>query len=645
MRYLAAVQIITAGMVAVSLSPAIEPALGAPTWQVREQTADQQVNHVLSRLTFGARPGDVEKVRQMGVDKWIDLQLHPERIDDALTDQFVRISYPTVAKTAAELVQDYPQPPNAQKAQSASVTRADSQAVQQMQRQMREVASRVNQELPSAQVARAVMSEKQLYEIMVEFWENHFSVFAQKGQVRYYLTDYDRMIRENALGNFRVLLGGVAKSPAMLFYLDNHQSAADSNHRNLIQVMCGLPANAVVRPQDGRGRGINGNIGNPDPCAGAQLGRGRLLAPTPNNAQRRRPGLNENYARELMELHTLGVDGGYTQKDIIEVARALTGWTIANPQQNPVFIFRAEMHDAEVKKVLGTTLPGGRGIQDGEQVLDIVASHPSTATFIATKLARRFVADSPSVALVKRAAATFTRTKGDIREVVRTIVTSPEFFSADAYRSKLKTPFELVTSTMRAMNSLPDPSPAAAQLIGTLGQQIFGKETPNGYPDVADQWMNTGSILNRINFGTAVAAGGLPAVKLERWPSTEKLLNATREQQVDGVVAALLGGSVSADTRTILMTGENPLLAANAGAATDSSMMGGAMQPPPAGRAGRAAARAARAGGAGLPPAQAARAARAGRDGGALARGPAVNLKGLPQVIGLALGSPEFQRR
>jgi hypothetical protein len=366
------------------------------------------------------------------------------------------------------------------------------------------------------------------------------------------------------------------------------------------------------------------------------MGRGRILAP--NAPGRRRAGLNENYARELMELHTMGVDGGYTQQDVIEVARALTGWSIQNPQQNPVFVFRPETHDAEPKLVLGQRLPGGRGIEDGEAVLDIVASHPATARFIASKLARRFVSDSPSTALVERAAATFTRTRGDIREVVRVIVTSPEFFSTESYRSKVKSPFELVASTMRAMNALPDPSPRSAQLVAQLGQPIFGKETPNGYPDVADQWMNTGAILNRINFGTAAAAGTVPGLTLDRWPATEKLRSAPREEQVDGVIVALLGGAVSHDTREILMGGSNPLVT---GAAADSNTMSSGMAQPP-GRRGRAG----RAGRAGQPPAGAGgRAGRAGRAAAAILGRGAVNLQGLPQIIGLALGSPEFQRR
>jgi uncharacterized protein (DUF1800 family) len=617
-----------------------ERAVAAPQMQLqlREQTADQQVNHVFSRLAFGARPGDVEKVRAMGVDAWIESQLNPEKIDDRSTDQFVRLSYPTLSMSAAEVVAAFPRPQQAP-ARAAAMGGADSARnaamLQQQQQQQRAMNARLNQEMPSAQLARAVMSERQLYEVMVQFWENHFSVFQNKGQVRYYLTDYDRAIRQHAMGDFRELLGVVARSPAMLFYLDNHQSVADANRRTTIHMMCGLPPTAVVRPQDGRGRGVG--AGSADPCAGAQLGRGRLLPPA--NQQRRATGLNENYARELMELHTMGVDGGYTQQDIIEVARALTGWGIQNPQQNPVFAFRPESHDAEAKTVLGQRFPAGRGIEDGEMVLDLVASHPSTARFIATKLARRFVADSPSVALVERAAETFTRTRGNIRETLRTIVTSPEFFSADAYRSKVKTPFELVASTMRAVNSLPDPTIRSAQFVTQLGQPLFGKETPNGYPDVADQWMSTGAILNRINYGTAVAAGGT-GLTLDRWPAAAALRNAPRAEQVDGVIAALLAGSVSADTRAILMGGENPFLAANAGAVTDSTMMTGNMQPPPAGRAGRAG-RAARAG----QPPQAGALAGRGRAAGNLARGPVVNLEGLPQVIGLALGSPEFQRR
>jgi uncharacterized protein (DUF1800 family) len=466
---------------------------------------------------------------------------------------------------------------------------------------------RVTAELQSAKVARALLSERQLEEVMVDFWENHFSVFMGKGQVRYYLSDYDRAIRAHAMGNFRDLLEAVAKSPAMLFYLDNAQSAVEPDRPTLVaQQTAARRRRGAVRPPVTPPVGVG---------AGQPMVAGMVL-------QQRRRGLNENYARELLELHTLGVDGGYTQQDVINVARALTGWTIDNPRTGGRFVFRPAMHDAGAKVVLGVTLASGRGIEDGEQVLDIVAQHPSTARFIATKLARRFVSDSPPPALVDRAAATFTRTNGNITEVVRTIVTSPEFFSADAYRSKVKTPFEVVVSTLRALNAMPDPTVRTAQAVRTLGQPLFGKETPNGYPDVADAWLNTGAILNRINFGTLVAAGRLPGVRLERWPVTRTVATAPREQQVDAVITSLLGGAVSPDTRAILITGRNPFLDANPGAAAMDTTMVVDEDPP------------AMMGGDMRPNRRRANANRA-----------EPQLEGFAQVVGLALGSPEFQRR
>ena len=572
------------------------PALAEP----REQTADQQVMHALSRLTFGSRPGDVQRVREMGVDRWIAAQLSPRTIPDGDAEAFLR-RYPSLSMTAPELLKEYTAGQELRRMllerDSGRVSAADSIAI----RQATQEALRLAAEIQSARVARAVLTERQLEEVMVDFWENHFSVFMNKGQVRYFLTDYDRAIRPHALGRFRDLLGVVAKSPAMLFYLDNAQSAVEPDRPTLgTQQIAARRGRAVRRPPAGQ---------NPP---------GQM--PPAGLGQQRRRGLNENYARELLELHTLGVDGGYTQQDVINVARALTGWTIDNPRTGGSFVFRPAMHDAGAKTVLGVALPAGRGIEDGEQVLDIVARHPSTARFIATKLARRFVSDSPPPALVERAAATFTRTDGDIREVVRTIVTSQEFFSASAYRSKVKTPFELVTSTLRALNALPDPTPRTAQIVRTLGQPIFGKETPNGYPDVADAWLNTGAILNRINFGTLVAAGQVPGVRLDRWPTARTVASAPREQQVDAVISSLLGGAVSPDTRAILITGRNPFLDANAGAAMDSTIVD---DDPPAMM------------GANARPMR--RAAAANR------RAP--QLDGLAQVIGLALGSPEFQRR
>jgi uncharacterized protein (DUF1800 family) len=531
-------------------SPGPTPLVVVAPTEPREQTADQQVQQALGRLGFGARPGDVAKVRAMGVDQWIARQLAPDQIDDRVADS-VLASYEGLRIPTAELVAAYVQGQQAlRQLQRQAAERGDSAGRRDLRAeamredpQLRERLRRTRRvvgDVQSARLARAVTSERQLQEVMTDFWSNHFSVFAGKGQTRLFIPSYDRdVIRPNALGRFRNLLGAVATSPAMLFYLDQWQSAADSTH-------------ATLSPQR----------------------RPRL----------RGRGLNENYARELLELHTLGVDAGYTQQDVIEVARAFTGWTM-NPRLQATFIFRPEIHDADRKTVLGHELPAGRGVEDGEAVLDLLARDPRTARFISRKLAIRFVSDDPPAALVERASAVFLRTDGDIREVVRAIVTSPEFFSRAAYRSKVKSPFELVASALRAVGAQADTSPRTAQAVALLGQPIYGHQAPNGWPETGESWMNTGAILNRINFGLALAANRLPNASVANWSDAERLRTATREAQVDAVIAAFLGGRASPDTRQILLDGQNPLATQAAGTS------------------------------------------------------------GLAQVVGLAIGAPEFQRR
>jgi len=579
-------------------APAPEPFASGP----RTQTADQQGVHVLARLTFGPRPGDLERVRAMGVDRWIDEQLHPERIDDSRAESWLG-RFETLQKTAGELESEYQNPgvlANQLAARNGgALTRDDSAALQAARLRFR----RMVEEVPVSHVARALLSDRQLEEVMTDFWLNHFSVFAGKGaREQFYLADYEnRVIRPRVLGKFRDLLGAVAKSPAMLFYLDNWESAADSARPRLVDVRAAAAQRAARRR-----------------FPAASPPRSPAAVPIP---RRVRAGLNENYGRELLELHTLGVDGGYTQQDVINAARALTGWTIAAPRQGGGFTFAPAMHDAGEKHLLGHTLRAGRGIEDGEELLDIVARHPSTAHFIAYKLARRFVSDTPSAALVARAAATFTRTDGDIREVVRTIVTSPEFFARESYRAKVKTPFEVVISALRALDAQPDTTPRTAQVIAGLGQPVFGHQTPDGWPETADRWMGTGAILNRINFGLLLASGHLPGANPMTFPGVERVRQAPREQQVDEVVNAFLGGDVSPVTRAVLLTGRNPLLEAAApGESTAAPLTtpDATMSPPP--RSGRRLAQ-----------------ARAGV--------PLPQLGGLAQMVGLALGSPEFQRR
>ena len=584
---------IVAALTGLACAPAAsQNGAGAPEPTVlaeaREQTADQQVRHVLNRVAFGARPGDVERVRAVGVDRWIALQLQPSRIRDTAGER-IAAGLPTLGMSSRELLERYP-PPQVVRArqQKSDMSREDSVAIRRSAQESR----RLLADMQIAKVARAVASERQLEEVVVDFWENHFTVFAGKGPERYFIAAYEReSIRPHALGNFRDLLGAVAKSPAMLFYLDNWQSSVEE----------GRP-----RTED-RGSAVRGRRRNARPA----LPRSSVLG---------RRGLNENYARELLELHTLGVDGGYTQQDIVNVARAFTGWTLEQPRRAGGFVFRPAMHDAGEKTVLGQRLAAGRGMEDGEQVLDIVARHPSTARFIAEKLARRFVSDDPPASLVDRAAETFRRTDGDIREVVRTIVTSQEFFATAAYRAKVKSPFELAVSALRAMNATPDLTPRSAQVVARLGQPLFLHQAPNGWPERGDAWINTGAVLNRINFGLAIAGGALPGARPEGWPRYEELQAALRTAQVDGVIAGFLGGEASVETRRILEAGVNPILedcglriAGCASTAPDSLVMEDDMTP----------------------------VARRGRD--PLSR--PVNLDGLKEIIGLALGAPEFQRR
>lgn len=576
----------------------------------REQTADQQVMHALTRLAFGAKPGDVERVRRMGVDAWIEQQLRPERMDDSPLEHFLAANYQTLTQRPGELEQRYPPPGQlrnqllGRNGDRGTMSRADSARLRESQQAQRLITT----EVQSARVARALLTERQTLEVLTDFWLNHFSVFQGKGpRERYMIAEYEnRVIRPNALGRFRTLLGNVAKSEAMLFYLDNWQSQADSGRPRLAQI-----PQARRRGSIGRGRG-----GQP-PQQMQQV------------AQRLRAGLNENYGRELLELHTLGVDGGYTQDDVINAARALTGWTITGPQQGGRFQFQPLMHDAGEKVVLGHKLAVRRGIEDGEDLLDIVARHPATARHIAFKLARRFVSDSPSTALVERASATFTRTDGDIRETLRTIITSDEFFSGAAWRSKVKSPFEVVASTARALGAQPDPTPRMAGLVEFLGQPIYGHQAPNGWPETGDQWMNTGSILNRINFGVAMASGRLPGISPFGFGNAGMLRDEPRDRQVDGVISALLGGDASPETRAVLISGLNPLAKGDAAAMIDPKADDSTM--PPGGRGGRAGDAAARGGG------------RAGLGGRGLGQAP--QLSGLSLIVGLALGSPEFQRR
>jgi len=468
------------------------PEAGAPA-----PVSDEAITHALNRLTFGPRPGDLERVKAIGLQSWVDLQLNPSRIDDAallaklarlhtlhLDSQTIQREYAGPAMQARRERQ--PSNPDREPSNpdrrppSARQARGPGSEAQKRDRM-------VIADLEEAKLLRAVYSERQLQEVLVDFWFNHFNVFAGKGATRNYLGEFEReAIRPHVLGNFRDLLEATAKSPAMLFYLDNWQNvSADSS----------TPGGAQRRPLRDAER------------------------QAPRAAQPRAPrGINENFARELMELHTLGVDGGYTQDDIVNVARAFTGWTI-QPREGSGTRFVPRLHDDNAKTVLGHTIKAGGGQQDVEQVLDILAAHPATARHIALKLAVRFVSDTPPAALVDRAAARFTATRGDLREVVRTIITSPEFAAPGAYRAKVKTPLDFVASALRATGAEVRSALPLARELREMGMPLYFCQPPTGYDDTAATWVSAGALVSRMNFAVALGKNELRGVRV---PLTEE---------------------------------------------------------------------------------------------------------------------------
>ncbi len=551
---------------------------------VTELSTDEAILHALNRLAYGPRPGDIERVRQMGLAKWIDQQLNPNSIDDKAVD--VRLdAYPTLRMSSKQLLADYPQPKQAEKQAEkrapATQTRGDAAAAvvaQDMNANQtsagetspaadtpnsvspmkqpeanpvtpgaggggkrgslsvdpnavpRAIADdsrkpqRVVEELAMAKVTRAVYSERQLQQIMDDFWFNHFNVFAGKGDVKWLMTSYERdVIQPHTLGKFKDLLNATAKSPAMLFYLDNYLS---------------VDPNAAARAAAER-------------AARQQARSWRFGAPPPRPQQQPKKGtrgLNENYGRELMELHTLGVDGGYTQKDVTEVARCFTGWSIEKPKQEATFKFDEKLHDPDPKIVLGKKIHAG-GMKDGEQVIELLSKNPNTAKFISTKLARRFVSDNPPPALVAHMAKEFQSSDGDIRSVMKTMIYSPEFWSRDAYRSKVKTPFELVVSTARALGTDVDTPMPLVQWAGRIGEPLYQCQPPTGYSDKADAWVNTGALLNRLNYSLALASNKVRGSRSD----TASLLGVDdtggdAKAALDRAVQVFLGGQTSPTT-------------------------------------------------------------------------------------------------
>lgn len=494
-------------------APPATPARPVLTLPASTLSEDQRIIHALNRLGYGPRPGDVERVKQMGLAVYVEGQLDPGRLPDHRVEASLQ-AFPVLTMSVPALLHAYPDsdPKLLAKLRSGEMSQQEMRQMAPLERRP----ARIAVELQAAKLTRAVLSERQLQEVMVDFWFNHFNVDARKGAVKWMIADYERVaIRPHALGKFRDLLLATAQHPAMLFYLDNWMSTR---------------ADLVLR-------------------AGPQRGR--------------QMGLNENYAREIMELHTLGVDGGYTQQDVVDVARAFTGWSIDRPREQGSFVFRAAAHDQGEKHVLGHVLPPGGGEQDGVRVIDILSGHPSTARFVATKLARRFVSDDPPPALVERAARTFRDTDGDIRKVMVTIISSPEFFSAETYRAKIKTPLEIVASSVRALDGEVVPPAATggpqagggfalAQQVGKLGEPLYQQQPPTGYPDVAEAWVNTGALLGRMNFALGLAANRVPGVRVDLARAAGAADRRRPERVLDALLRSVLHGQATSETRSVL---------------------------------------------------------------------------------------------
>ena len=631
-----AAAIVSTAALLVGIAPVIV-SFAAPqkqSLQTRRLADEQRIVHVLNRLGFGARPGDVARVQAMGLENYVNQQLNPEKISDTLAENKVK-DLASLNMTTAELYEKFPQPgqllkqlqargvlpgdlaaardnrvkggantapvnmpksddsmemktnngDNTKKITAAPNDTANPLDNEKYRQAIREYylqnglqqPERITAELQASRILRAVYSERQLQEVMVDFWTNHFNVFAGKGADRWLLPSYDRdTIRPASLSKFSTLLVATAQSPAMLFYLDNFQSVSPNAQR-------GSEPGALQRPRaqrdslmgllmEGRRRRV-AMIDRGDPNMQRQPGTN--MPPRPASAQQakqQKRGINENYARELMELHTLGVDGGYTQKDVQEVARCFTGWTIFSPrgagaaasalmgqaarENAGTFYFNARTHDDGEKTVLGHKIPAGGGMKDGLMVLDILAHHPATAKFIATKLVRHFVSDDPPKALVDRVAATFTKSDGDIRDTLRAIFFSPEFNSQEAYRAKIKRPFELVVSAIRILGGDTNGGPQLHQWIARMGQPLYGFQTPNGYSDTAASWVNTGGLLERMNFGLALASNRIPGtlVDLNRLiAGTAKSAAMDQTKVMDEFLNVILAGEISPKTRETLL--------------------------------------------------------------------------------------------
>ncbi len=500
-------------------------------------TARDSALHVLNRLAYGTTAGLVDRIAQEGVLRWIDRQLAVSATDDpGLGGVLARFDLLTTSQE--ELVRSYFVVQRERRANrreatpdSALNTMSPEQRERMMPPEARALRGKIGQ-APQLVVVRAVASEHQLAEVMADFWSNHFNIFIGKNVARVYLPSYiEETIRPRIFGRFEDLLVATAKSPAMMVYLDNAQS-----------IMPGARPPEQVRPA-GRRRAMLGLRGRPG--MGARLDSARMAL-----EERRPSGLNENYARELMELHTLGVDGGYSQKDVTEVARILTGWSVARPAQGSGFVFNGWAHDRGAKTVLGVEFPSGSGQDEGMRLLAMLADSPSTAHYVSVKLCARFVSDTPPDGCIDNAVGAWKRSGGEMREVLRAIFRSPDFWAPANRSAKVKSPLEFVVSAVRVLGGVPDTTVRLAGAVGRLGQPLYQHVAPNGYPEHEEDWVNSGALLNRMNFAMQLAANRLPGVTVD----LDRVLPPTDDHAalVNAVDRIVLGGKMTARTRSVI---------------------------------------------------------------------------------------------
>src|SRR5438093_987040 len=483
-------------------------------------TPQDSAFHALNRLAYGPRPGDVPRVVAEGVMRWIDRQLSPDGIADDRWAQRER-RFDILKYDRGDLAAMYTEAQRERRERRLAAGQTaegpdgvGAQHAAPLPKQadpMIPKSRRLAGEFADLAVVRAALSERQLFEVMVDFWTNHFNVYFAKGADRFLTPDYiEHTIRPRAMGKFQDLLIATARSPAMLFYLDNWESVA--------------PGASPPVPLSARRRGGQG-------------------------VRRMPKGINENYARELLELHTLGVDGGYTQQDVIDVARIFTGWSIERPQQGGDFEFHDWAHDRGEKLVLGVRFEGGHDMDEGIRLLKLLANHPATMHHVSRKLCQRFVNDDPPDGCVDDAVGAWKRSSGDMGAVLRAIFHGPDFWAAANVRTKVKTPLEFVVSAARAVAAEPDTSPRLAQVVARLGEPLYLHVAPDGYPEREAAWVNSGALLDRMNAAVALALGKLPGVTVV----LDSIVSAGDPDQLIGAVnEKILSGTMSENTKQVL---------------------------------------------------------------------------------------------